>query len=205
MRKARIASFVLLTLPGVPFVYYGEEIGMIGAKPDERIRTPMQWRPGHADGFTTGRAWEPLQPDSTTTTVEAEDRDSTSVLAMNRRMIRLRSRVPALGEGMLVPLEASVDGVAAYLREAGDQQVLVLANLTSQTLDGVALWSRRGALAPGRWALHTLLGGADGAELTVDARGQLQNFTPLPSLAPLEGFVFELRRVRGNHHGVNGP
>ncbi|HEY2855784.1 MAG TPA: alpha-amylase family glycosyl hydrolase [Gemmatimonadaceae bacterium] len=195
MRKARLASFLLLTMPGVPFVYYGEEIGMIGSKPDERIRTPMQWRAGHADGFTTGTPWESLQPDSLTTAVEAEDRNSTSLLAMNRRMIHLRSRVPALGSGTLIPLEASVDGVAAYLRESGEQQVLVVANLTNTTLTDVALWSRRGAVAPGRWVLRSLLGGADGAPVHADAKGQLQNFRAISSFAPLEGYVFELRRA----------
>ena len=195
MRKARLASFLLLTLPGVPFVYYGEDIGMIGAKPDERIRTPMQWRAGHADGFTTGTPWEPLQPDSSMTTVEAEDRDPTSVLAMNRRMIHLRSRVRALGEGTLVRLEASVDGVAAYLRKTGDQQVLVLANLTTTDITGATLSSRPGSLTPGRWALRNLLGGADGAEVLVGTDGQVQHLT-LPTLAPLEGYAFELRRVR---------
>jgi glycosidase len=118
-----------------------------------------------------------------------------SVLTMNRRMIHLRSSMCALGQGMLVPL-ASTDSVVAYLREAGDSQVLVLANLTSKPVSGAALWSRRGALPSGRWALRNVLGGPDGAELHVDAKGQLQNFTPLPSLAPLEGYVFELRRVR---------
>ena len=195
MRKSRIASFLLLTLPGVPFVYYGEDIGMIGAKPDERIRTPMQWRAGHADGFTTGTPWESLQPDSSTTTVAAEEGDPTSVLSMNRRMIHLRSRVPALGDGTLVPLDASVEGVAAYLRKAGGHQVLVLANLTTMPITTAMLSSGRGALAPGRWALRNLFGGADGAELRAGADGQLQNFT-LPPLAPLEGYVFELRRVR---------
>lgn len=195
MRKARLASFVLLTLPGVPFVYYGEEIGMIGTKPDERIRTPMQWQVGHADGFTTGTPWESLQSDSLTTTVAAEDRDSNSVLAMNRRMIHLRSRVSALGQGMLIPLQASVDGVAAYVRQSGDQQVLVLANLTSTTLTDVTLWSRRGALQPGNWHLRSLIGGADGKNVHVGAVGQLQNFRPTSSLGPLEGYVFELRRV----------
>jgi glycosidase len=98
MRKARLASFLLLTMPGLPFVYYGEEIGMAGAKPDERLRTPMQWTAGHAGGFTTGTPWESLQDDSSSTTVEAEAADSSSVLAMNRRMIHLRSRIAALGD-----------------------------------------------------------------------------------------------------------
>ena len=196
MRKARLASFLLLTMPGVPFVYYGEDIGMIGSKPDERIRTPMQWRVGHADGFTTGTPWEALQPDSLTTTVEAEEGDSTSVLAMNRRMIHLRSRVSALGVGTLVPLAASVDGVAAYLRESGDQQVLVVANLTSAPIGDVSLWSRKGALLPGNWELRSLLGGVNGNVIHAGSEGRLQNFVPLPSLAPLEGYVFELRRAK---------
>ena len=46
--RAKLAATLLLTLPGLPFVYYGEEIGMTGDKPDPRLRTPMQWaaRPG---------------------------------------------------------------------------------------------------------------------------------------------------------------
>ena len=42
--RARLAAMILLTLPGLPFVYYGEELGMTGNKPDERLRTPMHWR-----------------------------------------------------------------------------------------------------------------------------------------------------------------
>ena len=45
---------VLLTLPGTPFIYYGEEIGMTGRKPDELIRTPMQWSDAEQAGFTEG-------------------------------------------------------------------------------------------------------------------------------------------------------
>jgi glycosidase len=195
MRKARLASFLLLTMPGVPFVYYGEEIGMLGAKPDERLRTPMQWRGGHADGFTMGTPWEALQDDSLTTTVEAQKNDPTSVLAMNRRLIHLRSRMPALGAGRLVPLDASGGGVAAYVRRAGASMVLVVANLTSAAADGVTLSSQAGALPPGQYMLRSLLDGMSAARLTVSPDGGVRGYAPLASLAPLEGYVFDMKRV----------
>ena len=72
-RRARLAATLLLTMPGIPFVYYGEEIGMTGAKPDPRLRTPMHWNRQASMGFTTGLPWEPLQPDSLSANVEAQD------------------------------------------------------------------------------------------------------------------------------------
>ena len=196
MRRARLASFILLTMPGLPFVYYGEEIGMEGAKPDERLRTPMQWTTGHAGGFTRGTPWEALQDDSSTTTVEAEAGDSSSVLAMNRRMIHLRSRVPALGDGTLVPLRSSHDGVSAYLRRRGESIVLVVANLTSETLNGVTFSSNNGALPTGRWSVRSLIDRSAAAPLTIAAGGRLDAYTPVRPLRPLEGYVFALSRVR---------
>src|SRR5207302_6232180 len=62
--RAKLAATLLLTLPGLPFVYYGEEIGMTGDKPDPRLRTPMQWAPRPGVGFTSGTPWESPQPDS---------------------------------------------------------------------------------------------------------------------------------------------
>src|SRR5258708_15325807 len=69
VRRAKVAATLLLTLPGLPFVYYGEEIGMTGNKPDERLRTPMQWKGHSGGGFTTGKAWEAPQPDTLTANV----------------------------------------------------------------------------------------------------------------------------------------
>jgi len=174
-------------------VYYGEEIGMIGAKPDERLRTPMQWRAAHAGGFTAGTPWETLQEDSLTTTVEAEEADSGSVLTMNRRLIHLRAVLPALGEGKLIALEASAAGVAAYARRAGNRVVLVVANLTSEALRGVTL-SAAGSLPSGAWRARSLLDRSRVASLRVGADGHFSGYAPLAELAPMEGYILELRR-----------
>ena len=62
VNKAKVAAALLLTSPGTPFIYYGEEIGMSGMKPDENLRRPMQWDSEKDAGFTTGKPWRPLTP-----------------------------------------------------------------------------------------------------------------------------------------------
>jgi alpha-amylase len=190
--RARIASFLLLTMPGVPFVYYGEEIGMIGAKPDERLRTPMQWSTASGAGFTRGRPWERLQDDSLSTTVEAQDKDPSSLLALHRRLIHLRDANAALGTGELVPLTASDSAVAAYLRRDGDRAVLVVANLSRTPLRGVSLTSRVEALRRGHWTTRNMLDRSAVAPLSIADDGQLHGYVPLATLAPLEGYLIEL-------------
>jgi glycosidase len=177
--RARVAATLLLTLPGLPFVYYGEEIGMIGAKPDERLRTPMQWSPRRGLGFTSGNPWESAQPDSFTTTVDAQNADRGSLLNRYRRLIHLRRTNAALATGALVPLSASNPGVAAYLRRSGDHAVLVIANLSGAEVRGVTIGSASGVLAPGRYVLRNLLGGPDGVALTVAADGAVRNYVPI--------------------------
>jgi glycosidase len=103
MRSAKLAAAILLTLPGIPFIYYGEEIGMTGDKPDERIRTPMQWSAQPGAGFTRGTPWQPLQADSERTHVAAQDDDPGSLLNLNRRLIHLRASNRALALGELIP------------------------------------------------------------------------------------------------------
>jgi len=192
MARAKLAASLLLTLPGVPFVYYGEEIGMTGDKPDPRIRTPMQWRLGPAAGFTTGMPWEPLQDDSTTANVQVMDRDPGSLLNHYRRLIHLRASSEALGSGELVPLSAGTDQVATYLRKSGNHVALVVANLGDIPLEGVALSSTRAVLPEGRYATTALLGGNAPSSLTVAGDGRIRSWVPIPELAPLRAYVIGL-------------
>lgn len=148
--SAKQAATLLLTNPGVPFIYYGEEIGLRGRKPDEKIRTPMPWTgeaPGY--GFTSGVPWEPMAEDVATTNVAAQAGDPASLLSHYRSLIALRAQHPALGVGgSLVPMEASVPGVYAVLRhdQTSGESVVVVSNLTGDPVADVRLSLAEGPL-----------------------------------------------------------
>jgi alpha-amylase len=166
---AKLAATILLTSPGVPFVYYGEEIGMTGDKPDERLRTPMQWN-GSSRGFTSGKPWEALQPDSSTANVAVEDRASNSLLKLYRWLIRLRANDAALREGQLEPVETGNESLLAYLRKNGSSRVLVVVNLGKVPATLVL---------PGRFTLRSLLTPG-------------RNRTALPRLEPRTAYIYEM-------------
>src|SRR5213592_1350589 len=192
--RAKLAATLLLTLPGLPFIYYGEEIGMTGDKPDPRLRTPMQWSPRSGVGFTTGAAWESAQPDSLTTNVAAQEGDSGSLLHLYRRLIHLRKLNDALATGSLLPLSASSPQVVAYLRRAGDHAVLVVANLGATAASRVSVASPDSVLPPGRYSTRNLLRGSPGAALQVSRTGRVRGYVPLPGrLAPRQSLILDLR------------
>jgi glycosidase len=196
INRAKVAATLLLTFPGLPFVYYGEEIGMTGDKPDERLRTPMHWRRERAAGFTTGTPWQPLQPDSLTANVEAQNADSSSLLNLYRRLINLRASNPALATGELIPLSASNDALAAYLRRDGNNVVLVLANLGVAPLVGATISSPIAALSAGRYVPQALFGSHSAVQITVGADGRIQSYAPLPVIGGMDAHVLELRYKR---------
>ena len=194
--RAKLAATILFALPGMPFVYYGEEIGMSGDKPDPRLRTPMHWSRGPAAGFSTGVPWAPLQPDSLTANVEVHDADPASLLSLYRTLIRLRASHPALGAGELVALTASHDAVTAFVRHEGDRTVLFVANLGDAPVNGVRIEGTVASLRAGRYAVRDLLGEVTAAQLEVQRGGRLRGYVPLQSLAPHKAYVFDLMAPR---------
>jgi alpha-amylase len=135
MSHMRMAAAMVLTMPGHPFVYYGEEIGMHGMKPDPRIRQPMRWdRRPHQPGETW---WEPLQPDnaSPALSVAAERADPRSLLNFYRRLIHWRIELPALRDGGIAPYPVDGGVISAYVRADRAQRLLVIHNLSGATRD----------------------------------------------------------------------
>jgi len=136
-----------LTMPGVPFLYYGTEIGMRqlqdlpqieGAyKPRAGARTPMQWAPGPNLGFSTGdpkRLYLPVDAAADAPTVADEEKDPGSLLQRVRRLIRLKHTEPALAAyAEFVPLFAEANTYPfIYARASGDNVVVIALNPSGQ-------------------------------------------------------------------------
>lgn len=127
--QSKLAASLLLTSPGVPFMYYGEEIGVRGRKPDERIRTPMPWEGGEFGGFSAAEPWESFDtaPDEVNVALQLDDEES--LLSHYRALIQLRNAHPALRTGSMTILETGNEAVYAFTRDTAEQRVLVIINL----------------------------------------------------------------------------
>jgi maltose alpha-D-glucosyltransferase/alpha-amylase len=141
-----VAFAFLLTMPGIPFIYYGDEIGMQyvpslvskeGGYDRTGARTPMQWDDSANAGFSTASAEQlylPIDADPDRPTVAGQQADEDSLLQHVRKLITLRKDVPALGaDGSFTPLYAAKGAYPfVYLREVEGQKVLVAVNPSGQ-------------------------------------------------------------------------
>lgn len=190
--KAKLAAAVLLTLPGVPFLYYGEEIGMTGVKPDEMIRTPMQWTAESQAGFTGGKPWEPVNRDYEEKNVEAQAVEPDSLLSHYRTLIALRNAHPALHSPTIYPLESDHGAVYAYLRYTDDEVVLVVVNLGEEVVPDYASSLADSPLLPGHYRVTDLLTETEVEPLSVEQGGSIDSYRPLPELRPRSVLILKL-------------
>jgi maltose alpha-D-glucosyltransferase/alpha-amylase len=128
--EVELANALLLSLPGSPTLYYGDEIGMgdnIWLTDRDAVRTPMQWTPDRNAGFSTadpGKLYLPavqsLVYHYAAVNVEAQLATSTSLLHWTRAMLQVRREHPVFGLGDYVPVEAHNPAVLAFLRILGE-------------------------------------------------------------------------------------
>jgi len=186
--KARVAATVLMSLPGVPFVYYGEEIGMTGMKPDQNIRTLMQWSADANAGFTPGEyALMPLNSNFKEVNVALQTDDPASLLSHYRSLVQLRNDHAALRAGDYIQVESSASQVLAFLRVSQAETLLVLINMGKEPLSEYELSLDKGPLS-----------GEYKAALLLESQFLDQNVKVLPPvISPTGGFTSYLPLPEG--------
>ncbi|HEX8989206.1 MAG TPA: maltose alpha-D-glucosyltransferase [Rhodocyclaceae bacterium] len=137
--RIKLMNFLLLSMPGTPIIYYGDEIGMgdnIYLGDRNGVRTPMQWSPDRNAGFSQAdpqRLYLPPIMDPIygyeAVNVEAQSRDPSSLLNWMRRMLAVRDANKGFGRGNLSFLRAGNRKILAFVREYGDDALLCVANL----------------------------------------------------------------------------
>jgi glycosidase len=131
-QKAKVAASILLTLPGNPFIYYGEEIGMLGEKPDEFIREPFLWNmTGEDKGQTRWEIPYSSKPGTMKPLVYQAD-DPESLYRHYKSLIQLRNHSEALRSGAFQPLRLVGRSVLGFIRTTQAETIMVLINITVQ-------------------------------------------------------------------------
>ena len=152
IRKILLANSLLLTLPGSPVIYYGDEIGMgddISLQDRDGVRTPMQWDDSQSAGFSMAPKeifYAPVIDDAEygnqTVNVANQAQDPTSLLSQLRSMLAKRKLYPAFGRGSFHWVEGLDNpALAVFWREVQETRLLIIHNLSDQPqpfdLDGL--------------------------------------------------------------------
>ena len=194
IHRARIVALLLMTLRGMPLIYYGDELGMedvpissedaldpleknvpgmrLGRDPE---RTPMQWSDKKYAGFSAAKPWLPVSGDYKTRNVVEQSKDSKSILTLYRKLIQFRKRSSAILLGSYKSFDCGNKDVFAYRRTSSEQDLIVALNFTGkeqkipQKIDGYSV------------VCNTL------GDKTAGKKVEIENLT----LRPFEGYLFE--------------
>ncbi len=148
--RARLAAVLLLTLPGTPFIYYGEELGMKNGnlprkdivdplgkrywpvyKGRDSARTPMLWDASENAGFSKATPWLPVNSDYEKINAEVQKNDRYSILNTYKKLIEIRKKHSALHLGKWKPEIRGFHNVLAYYRKSEKETIFVVLNFSS--------------------------------------------------------------------------
>lgn len=198
--KARVAATLLLTAPGVPFIYYGDEIGMGGVRDfsaaisEAPMRRPMQWASDSIGvGFTDGVPWRAPADDYQTRSVALQDDDPDSLLNHYRTLGNLRQANEALRAGDWTLVDTNSGRLYAFLRHTENQVVLVLVNLHNDPVAAgeYSLSLAEGPLPPEATAV-LLHGSGNPAPPTVNDAGGFDAYVPLQTIPGQTEIIIQL-------------
>ena len=192
--QARVAASILLTGTGVPFVYYGEEIGMTGIKPDEDIRLPMQWTSDDDKvGFTSGTPWRPPAEDYSERSVALQEDDPNSLLSHYRALIQLRNAHEALRVGDWTLVEANSPRLYSFVRHTENETILVIINVNRNavTAEDYSLKLAEGMLE-GVVTAVSLYGAHVSESPEINSSGGFVNYVPFNEIPPHSTHIIQL-------------
>ncbi|MCX6035305.1 MAG: alpha-amylase family glycosyl hydrolase, partial [Chloroflexi bacterium] len=192
--KVKVAASMLFTSPGVPFIYYGEEIGLEGQKPDEDIRRPMQWSTEKYSGFSSDFPWRSLGLDWETYNVLNETTDPNSILSHYRTLIQIRSEHAALRVGDLSVVYSDNPELYTILRVSHEEMVLVVVNMSDAPVSGYKLSLVKSDIPAGTYHAVSILGASgELTQLTINDQGGFQDYTPQPEIPAYGTVIIQLQ------------
>ncbi len=190
--KAKMAASVLLTAPGTPFIYYGEEIGMTGNKPDPLIRAPMQWSADRYAGFSTVLPWESTNTNYKQTNITSQTADPNSLLSLYRDLVQLRNNHAALRIGDFYTVRSDNFSILSYLRVSKNETMLILLNMSEKSVSGFSLSLAQGPMK-GSYRPFIVYGSGTLAGVTANAAGGFENYAPITEIPANSLVIIQLR------------
>jgi len=194
-RKAKTAASLLLTAPGVPFIYYGEELGMQGEQSNIWMRRPMQWSDESFAGFTTGTPWQALGPAWEDYNVDLETENPDSIFSVYRDLIRIRNHHAALRVGDLNILTTTDESIYSFIRVSDNEAVLVIINLKDQPVEDVWLTKGESSLTAGIYQPVPILGEGNFYPIEVNEQGGLFHIVDTPQIPAYGVFILQLYEI----------
>ena len=194
--KAKLAASILLSLPGIPYLYYGEEIGMEGIKPDEDIRRPMQWSMSANAGFSTAAPWHDLNQNYSEFNVANQQADPNSLWRHYQKWISHRKTVSALTTGSYKGVGISINSVFPFMRinNVNQESVLILHNLSSTNQNGLTINVITSELDTGTYHLINVENNQNMGTLNIGATGGFVQELDALNLGPQASVLMRLEK-----------
>ena len=191
-RRIQLLNVLLMSLPGTPIIYYGDEIGMgdnVYLHDRNGVRTPMQWNGGWNAGFSGAdpeRLYLPLVSNPVygyqAINVESQKRSPHSLLSWMKNLIEMRKSSQVFSRGSIEFLQPSNHRVLAYVRELGEEKILVVNNLSASSQAVELDLQRYKGTVPIEMAARNLF-------------PRISDLPYLMTMGPYQSFAFRLRRL----------
>ena len=193
VKRMKQAASIYLTLPGVPFIYYGEEVGMTGVGAHENIRRPMQWSNATNAGFSNSTPWIGLGDNASTNNVELLRQDEASLFNHYKDLVHIRNNSIALKKGYIAILNEGQNDKLSYGRIHDEEAVFITTNLGNlfitpeYTLD-------ISALSPGLYKVKNAFTNEELGQITINNNGGFSGLSSGLSLEPRQTEIIILTK-----------